>query len=138
MIILFPGWTIAQADSGRDIEEVRNLFRAYAGSLAVDLSFQRFEAELEQLPGLYAPPGGRLLLARAGTELPPSLRRTPRAAAPRARGPRLLVARLHAYERPKRHRGREAENLGQERSRGVLVACVDDGVIQFGGHGSST
>jgi putative acetyltransferase len=41
---------IAEAD---DVELVRALFREYAGSLGVDLSFQGFEAELDALPGGY-------------------------------------------------------------------------------------
>lgn len=47
-----------------DLPEVRALFREYADSLGVDLSFQDFEHELAALPGDYVPPRGELLLAR--------------------------------------------------------------------------
>lgn len=49
--------------SQSDLVEVRELFSEYAQSLAVDLSFQGFEAELERLPGEYAEPRGCLLIA---------------------------------------------------------------------------
>ena len=45
------------------IEATRAIFREYAASLEVDLSFQDFDQELQDLPGEYAGPNGCLLLA---------------------------------------------------------------------------
>lgn len=43
--------------------QVRAIFSEYALSLGVDLSFQNFDAELDNLPGEYTGPLGGLLLA---------------------------------------------------------------------------
>ena len=56
---------ICQAITPEQIVLLRTLFEEYAGWLGIDLSFQGFAAELAGLPGVYAPPRGRLLLALA-------------------------------------------------------------------------
>ncbi|HKR83534.1 MAG TPA: GNAT family N-acetyltransferase [Terriglobales bacterium] len=54
---------LQQAESAQQISAIRELFLEYANSLNFSLCFQSFENELSGLPGDYAPPGGRLLLA---------------------------------------------------------------------------
>ena len=58
-----PRLTLSQAQSPTQIAQARDLFLEYADSLGFSLCFQGFEQELAALPGDYAPPDGRLLIA---------------------------------------------------------------------------
>lgn len=57
---------IILADTKPRIREIQALFLEYAQSLGFDLEFQGFKQEMDDFPGSYNPPGGRLLLACAG------------------------------------------------------------------------
>jgi len=54
---------LIHAASPHQIEQARQLFKEYAEWLEIDLCFQNFDKELADLPGDYAPSGGRLLIA---------------------------------------------------------------------------
>ena len=56
---------IVQAQSASEIEQVRELFGEYVAWLGINLCFQNYDREVADLPGEYAPPRGRLLLALA-------------------------------------------------------------------------
>ena len=104
---------IIQPISPADLTAIRRLFEEYAASLNVDLCFQNFAAELAGLPGAYAPPRGRLLLA--------VIDGTPAGcAALRPRGERAgEMKRL--YVRP----GRQGLGLGRRLAERVIAeACA--------------
>lgn len=60
---------LIRATTADQTDLARELFREYSNWLQVDLCFQSFGKELAELPGSYAPPNGRLLLAYENDEL---------------------------------------------------------------------
>lgn len=66
---MVKGLALVQVEMPAQIAHARELFLEYARSLGFSLCFQNFDAELAGLPGDYAPPDGRLLLAQYENQL---------------------------------------------------------------------
>lgn len=60
---------LEEASGPRALSAVRTMFAEYGRGIGVDLSFQGFDEELRSLPGAYARPNGRLLIARSNGRL---------------------------------------------------------------------
>jgi ribosomal protein S18 acetylase RimI-like enzyme len=113
---------IRPAEFPRDLATVRSLFREYADGLGIELGFQGFDTEMAELPGKYASPSGRLLLAWSDTAAVGSVALRP------LTGNSCEMKRL--YVRPQvrgGHLGRRlAERICKEaREAGYSLICLD-------------
>lgn len=61
--------TIRHARFPEDAAEVLGIWREFVASPSVSLDYQGYEAEFADLPGKYAPPDGRLILAEGDGEV---------------------------------------------------------------------
>jgi len=55
--------TIIERYEEQYILDIKDIFREYREDLGLDLDFQDFEKELDDIPGEYSPPEGAILLA---------------------------------------------------------------------------
>jgi ribosomal protein S18 acetylase RimI-like enzyme len=101
---------ILVAVSNEDVAVARQILLEYADGVGVDLCFQGFSDELETLPGKYAPPAGRLLLARDGADVVGCVALRPLAEA-------NLCEMKRLYVRPS-HRGR---SIGRQLAAHVIA-----------------
>ena len=62
------GFEIGEALDAAAIAQCRALFAEYQRALGISLCFQQFDREMANLPGDYARPRGRLVLARVAGE----------------------------------------------------------------------
>jgi ribosomal protein S18 acetylase RimI-like enzyme len=106
---------IVDGHGEEELPAVRRLFEEYAASLEVDLGFQDFDRELRELPGDYAPPAGRLLLALEGDEPAGCV-------ALRPYGPEICVMK-RLYVRP----AFQGERLGRRLAEEIVEAGREAG-----------
>jgi putative acetyltransferase len=114
---------------------VRELFLEYADSLGFSLCFQGFDQELAGLPGKYAPPQGRLLLAELSGKpagcvalhpLQPEIAEMKRLyVRPEFRGKGVGIALMNAILR-------EAKQIGYQRLRlDTIQPLMSDAIAMY-------
>jgi GNAT superfamily N-acetyltransferase len=112
---------IRLAETAADMAQARALFEEYAAWLDIDLCFQGFAEELASLPGAYAPPHGRLLLAGPDDAAVGCIALRPLGGVGSDAGPVAEVKRL--YVRPQAR----GEALGARLAQALLAAADNIG-----------
>lgn len=104
-----------QPQSTEDWRQARRLVEEYASSLKLDLSFQNFAEEVEQLSAEYGPPKGAFLLAEMGGALVGCVGVRPFSESVGE------VKRLYVVPRARGHR------IGQALVQGIVAAATQVG-----------
>jgi GNAT superfamily N-acetyltransferase len=109
---------ISSPSTPADFDAIKSLFVEYAESLGVSLAHEAFDAELADLPGKYAPPGGMLLLARGDDGTPAG------AVALRMVSPEIgEMKRLYVRPAYRGQRTAEGVSIGRALAEGVVDAA---------------
>ncbi len=108
-----PVFRISAACSADDLAQARALFGEYVAEVDAPCCFATFDEELASLPGEYAPPAGRLLVARSDGVAAGCVAMRPLAGS--AEMKRLYVRKAF-----------RSSGLGRELARLVIAAARDE------------
>ncbi len=126
---------IVRASAPDQLQTVRALFQEYAESMGIDLSFQRFEQELADLPGQYAPPSGCILLALVNDEPAGCVALRPQSSDGACEMKRLYVRPEHRRSGLGRTLAeriiQEARKLGYDRMRLDTIPSIMDRAVSL-------
>jgi putative acetyltransferase len=116
------------AHTPADLSAARTLLSEYAAEIQVDLDFQGFVQELAALPGLYAPPRGRLILARCGADPAGCVGLRPFA---ENTGPQRGITQICEMKRLYVRTAFRGRGLGRALAQAVIAAARESGYVHM-------
>jgi putative acetyltransferase len=122
-----PPPDLIAAHTPEHLDAVRRLFQEYADEIQVDLCFQGFAKELADLPGRYASPAGRLLLARCADQLVGCVGLRPFDEGPRLQSGTTLRPMVCEMKRLYVRPAFRGQGIGQALAVAVIAAARDIG-----------